>query len=63
MSLRGERLKVGRDWFDSINSQDGEVIYFYLHSPKKKNYSIAQKIWVFWPPPASALICSVKIFT
>lgn len=35
MSLRGERVKVGTDWFDSINSQDAEVIYFYLHCLKR----------------------------
>lgn len=36
MTLRGERLKVEMDCFDLINSQNGEVIYFYLHCPKSK---------------------------
>lgn len=61
--FREERLKVGRDWFDSINSQDGEVSCFYLHSPKNESCSTAQKIWVFWSPQALALIGSVNIFT
>lgn len=30
MSLRGERVKVGMDWLDSISFQDAQVIYFCL---------------------------------
>lgn len=42
--LEEKMLKVGMDWFDSHNSQDGEVIYFYLHCLKSKNHFTPQNM-------------------
>lgn len=55
-------MKVEKDWFDSINSQCGEGIYFYLHCPMSKNHSTAQNVRVFWPPTNFALTCSILVF-